>query len=158
MRRVRVGEVAVRREQLAIGVITVVVRGLALLLRDATHAAAPIQVIPVALAFRPSGEVAQRQELRACAAIELVTLLALSSVEGAVPQGVFYHRIEAVESANSLLLQFSTLIRTTHNSPSPDEFTRFWPAMKASHRRSGDKDIFANSRPAKAGVISAPSN
>ena len=66
--------------------------GLALVLGEPRYAAPPVQVIPVALARRPRREVAQCQQLRTCAPVELVAL--------AVPPGVFYPRIEAVESAS----------------------------------------------------------
>ena len=91
----RVRPVAVGREQLPVSIVAIVVRGLALLLGEATHAAPPVQVIPVALAFSTRREVAQRQQLRACATVELVPLL--------VPQGVFYHRIKIVESVLRVL-------------------------------------------------------
>ena len=55
---VRVRPVALGREQLAVGIIPVVVGALALVLGDARDTAPPVQVNPVSLALRPRREVA----------------------------------------------------------------------------------------------------
>ncbi|MCX7683031.1 MAG: hypothetical protein N2508_13880, partial [Anaerolineae bacterium] len=89
---VRVGEVALCRQHLAVGIIAVGVGGLALVFGQPRHTLPLVQMNPVGLARRPIREAAHLKQHRRraegfySAPVELRPL--------PVPQGVFYRRVQ----------------------------------------------------------------
>jgi len=88
--------VALGREQLAVGIIAVVVGALALVFGEARNAPPPVQMNPVGLTLSARREVAPRQEHRRGAEGLGPAPVILRPL--AVPQRVFYHRVQIVQN------------------------------------------------------------
>jgi len=108
---VGIGEVAGVWNYTAIGVVAVVMCGLAILLGQPGHVALEIVVIPVHLPRGSGGEVVHRADATHRASVEVVAL--------AIEESVLGHRVQAVEDIFGALIAAATYlgIVSLHQSP-----------------------------------------